>query len=157
MWTDVSKLTVGTEFYVNNGAWDGKIVEVDGKKHLHVLATDRKIDISEGTDGYELDIDVTKKGSAVIGRGGLKDERIRLLDLLKRYAPEFHVTRVSNIEGNRVFLEGGSLPAVFDKEKKQLRVWGRGSRHSGAEVSVSFLVKIEKVMSNWSEEVSFES
>ncbi|ALA07222.1 hypothetical protein SECTIM467_98 [Brevibacillus phage SecTim467] len=46
MWTDVSKLAVGTEFNVINGAWDGKIIEVDGVKHLHVLDTDKKFNLS---------------------------------------------------------------------------------------------------------------
>ena len=63
MWVNMANLPVGTEFIVNNGLWSGKIVEVDGKKHVHVNVTGRNIELKEDSeDGYILDISITEKG-----------------------------------------------------------------------------------------------
>lgn len=40
-------LEIGAEFYVTNGAWYGKIVEVDGIKKVHVVETGRTLDIDD--------------------------------------------------------------------------------------------------------------
>ena len=40
-------LEVGTEFYVCNGAWNGKIIEVDGVKKLYVEETEKVHDITD--------------------------------------------------------------------------------------------------------------
>lgn len=60
---DVSYLPVGTKFWVQNGHWDGEIIEVDGIKHVrHAMGTHRcdgRIDRSrEGA--YGLDIEITE-------------------------------------------------------------------------------------------------
>jgi hypothetical protein len=36
MTTDIYMLPVGTKFEVINGAWEGKIVEINGEKHLDI-------------------------------------------------------------------------------------------------------------------------
>lgn len=52
----MSTLDVGTRFYVNNGAWDGEIIEIDGVKHIDIAGL-RTLDLSKHTD-YKLDITV---------------------------------------------------------------------------------------------------
>ena len=44
---DLMTLPVGTTFHVMNGFWDGKIVEKDGQKSVHVLDTGNVIKIDE--------------------------------------------------------------------------------------------------------------
>lgn len=48
--TDIYMLPVGTEFTVENGIWDGKIVEKDGKKYMHVISTDRFVKLTPDLD-----------------------------------------------------------------------------------------------------------
>lgn len=50
MTTDIYMLDVGTKFSVNNGAWDGEIIEVDGKKYVHVIETGRKVELKPDVD-----------------------------------------------------------------------------------------------------------
>lgn len=50
--TVMNTLEVGTKFFVNNGNWDGEIIEVDGEKHLATGSGNQfKLD-----DTYTLDI-----------------------------------------------------------------------------------------------------
>lgn len=156
-WHVMSELPVGTKFYVNNGAWDGEIIEENGKKHLHVLATGSKFDLTaEERKDYKLDIEITERGKVVIDSPAkIKAERDRLLKLLHQAVPSFHVTKVSTIESDRVLLEGGKLPAIFDKKSNEIRVWGRGHRYAGAEVSIKELIALEKALQDWNAEVHF--
>jgi hypothetical protein len=156
-WQVMADLPFGTQFYVNNGAWEGEIMEEGGKKHLHVFATDRKIDLtSDVNKDYKLDISITKRGKALIDSPAkVKAERERLLKILHQAVPDFHVTKASTVESDRVFLEGGKLPAIFDKKKNEIRVCGRGNRYSGAEVSIKELIALEKALQGWNEEVHF--
>ncbi|WP_163530974.1 hypothetical protein [Halobacillus ihumii] len=75
----------------------------------------------------------------------LKDARD---ELQKRLYPTLGTTRVSELSDNSVFLDGGYLPARFvaDNTGGTLYVWGRGSRHSGAEMSVHELQKAELII-----------
>ena len=54
-WTDMKDLPVGTKFEVNNGYWEGEIVEENGVKYCLVVATKRMIQLSPD---YELDITI---------------------------------------------------------------------------------------------------
>lgn len=53
--TKLITLPVGTTFWVRNGCWEGKIVEVDGVKYIHIVETNltRKLEEDE-----ELAIDI---------------------------------------------------------------------------------------------------
>jgi hypothetical protein len=54
--TDIYKLPVGTKFHVVNGAWDGEIVEKDKLKYMHIIETDKFVELKPDVD-YELVID----------------------------------------------------------------------------------------------------
>lgn len=60
--TAVNDLPVGTKFRVENGAWDGEIIEVDGAKHL-LLGSGGTIDLS--SDDYMLDITIKREGKGL--------------------------------------------------------------------------------------------
>lgn len=47
--TDIYLLPIGTEFYVINGAWNGEIIEEDGKKMMWI-EEDRKVELKEDVD-----------------------------------------------------------------------------------------------------------
>lgn len=48
--TDVRTLPVGAMFYVVNGGWNGKIVDVDGVKHLNVEETGSSYNLEKRSD-----------------------------------------------------------------------------------------------------------
>jgi hypothetical protein len=50
MTTDIFMLPIGTTFRVTNGAWNGEIVEEEGKKMIHVVETGRKYILKEDND-----------------------------------------------------------------------------------------------------------
>lgn len=58
---DIYKLPLGTKFTVNNGGWDGEIIEVDGKKCMHIIDTGKKIELEEDYD-YALVISDVEQG-----------------------------------------------------------------------------------------------
>lgn len=58
--TDMYLLPIGTEFYTENGAWSGKIIEKDGKPHLFVNYTQCSYRIDPDTD-CGLAITITKR------------------------------------------------------------------------------------------------
>lgn len=78
-----------------------------------------------------------------------KLERERLKDLIDGKAPSFRISRVQTVEGARVELLGGRLPAYFDKGTRRLIVWGRGNRWSGAEVDLETLLAVERACIEW--------
>jgi hypothetical protein len=51
--TDIYLLPIGTKFEVVNGHWDGEIVELNGKKCVYVIVTDRTYTILPDYD-YSL-------------------------------------------------------------------------------------------------------
>lgn len=53
--TDVTKLPVGTKFYVNNGGWQGEITYVLRNKYI---TGDACINLETYPEGYELDITI---------------------------------------------------------------------------------------------------
>jgi hypothetical protein len=58
---ELFNLRVGTEFLVENGGWDGRIVLKDGVKHLHILATGHLMELVKSYRS-ELNITITKGG-----------------------------------------------------------------------------------------------
>lgn len=61
--TLMNTLSVGTKFYVCNGAWNGTITEKDGIKHVKVDAfEDREIPLTGDNENYMLDINIEEKG-----------------------------------------------------------------------------------------------
>lgn len=60
-------------------------------------------------------------------------------ELRRRMIPVLGTSRVTSIESNTVFLEGGTFPATYDKSTEELSVWGRGSRYSGGSMTVAQL------------------
>ena len=59
MTTDIYMLPFGTKFMVDNGAWNGEIVEKDGRKFIRVIETGRMFELNEDTD-YGLVISINK-------------------------------------------------------------------------------------------------
>ena len=53
--TKLATLPVGTRFWVRNGCWNGKIVEVNGSKSLYIVETGRTRTINKDD---ELAIDI---------------------------------------------------------------------------------------------------
>ena len=82
---DVYNLPAGTEFYVLNGAWDGKILEEDGEKYLHIPEVDRKWKLIEGRS-HALNIKITAltnedgQREDLIGRMGRLTQRFKIKD-----------------------------------------------------------------------------
>lgn len=60
--TDIYLLPVGIKFYVHNGAWNGEIIEEDGKKTMLINATGKKVVLEEDFD-YCLVISVRGEDS----------------------------------------------------------------------------------------------
>ena len=52
---DLRTLKHGTDIYVINGAWYGKVVERNGKKYLHIKATGEYVILSGDED---LDVEI---------------------------------------------------------------------------------------------------
>lgn len=55
--TVLATLDVGTKFFVNNGHWDGSIIEKDGAKHL-LISDERSISLTGSNVDYTLDITI---------------------------------------------------------------------------------------------------
>lgn len=64
---------------------------------------------------------------------------------------DFRVGRIIRASETVIMLEGGKLPATFDLSTKVFKVWGRGSRYSGASVTIAELQKIEDACKEWFE------
>lgn len=58
MTTDIYMLPVGTKFSVDNGYWDGEIVEKDGIKMIYAEDADTYITIKDDVD-YSLLLTIT--------------------------------------------------------------------------------------------------
>lgn len=95
---------------------------------------------------------MTKKERAEM----LKAARSELLRKINDTLPDFHATKISNIETNLIFIEGGIFPATFDRNEKQLYVWGRSSRCSGGAMTVEELVRLENTLRLWDAETVIE-
>lgn len=86
----------------------------------------------------------------------LSAARTKLLREIRDTLPDFHATKISGIETNRIFIEGGTFPAIFDRDTKQLSIWGRSSRSSGGQMTVEELVKLENALRLWDAETVIE-
>lgn len=96
---------------------------------------------------------MTKKEQAA----KLKAEREKVLNIVNEAVPYFEATRILNIECNRIFIEGGTFPATYDREDKQLLIWGRSSRSSGGAMAIDELIKLEAALRLWDEEQAKEN
>lgn len=56
--TDIYLLPVGTKFHVINGAWDGEVIEENGKKMIWI-ERDKKVELKEDID-YRIGIEIEK-------------------------------------------------------------------------------------------------
>ncbi|OME54106.1 hypothetical protein BSK59_16125 [Paenibacillus odorifer] len=91
---------------------------------------------------------MTKKEQAA----KLKAEREKVLKVIHEAVPNFGATRILNIECSSIFIEGGTFPATYDRDTKQLFIWGRSSRNSGGSMAIDELIKLEAALKLWDEE-----
>lgn len=57
--TVINELPVSTKFWVENGHWDGEIIEINGVKHMDI-AGGRKVNLELGEE-YVLEITIRKE------------------------------------------------------------------------------------------------
>lgn len=72
-------------------------------------------------------------------------------DLVKylREETDLRPSRVTNLTDNGCFIEGGTFPAIYDHSSLTLKIWGRGNRYSGGQMSVKQLKQVEDKMVAW--------
>jgi hypothetical protein len=55
-------------------------------------------------------------------------------------------------DGFDLALEGGKMCVVYKVASRELYAWSRGSRYSGAEVSIKSLVEVRAIFHAWHDE-----
>lgn len=80
----------------------------------------------------------------------LKAERDKIKELLQG---PLGPSKVTSLDDYGCIIEGGALPGFYSHPKRQLRVRSRSSRYSGAAVPVSQLVKAERILNSFFDNV----
>ena len=60
IWVNLNTLPVGTEFYVINGDWAGRIIEKEGQKYVHVHFPQYDIEDRPANGAPDMHIRITK-------------------------------------------------------------------------------------------------